>query len=278
MPESSRRFERSVSRTSIFSLIAILCCLIVGCGGGSTHPSLNPAMNGNFSISATSSGTSGLNTFGGAIQTDSTGHVTGTMHVQGSFLFCFGVPFDLPLTGTLDATGHLNATIAGSSNQTIALNATVSPDGALLSNGSYSGSGTGCAGGDQGTITGFQVQAFTGTYSATFSPSASTSIGLVLPLTQSAAPDSHGMFPVNASTVTVTGGAACGFASATLVTAGSFASGDDLNLILLGSDGLSIMFVAGATTDGTTKLVPGDALIDTGPCGGQAALLTLSRP
>jgi hypothetical protein len=277
MPETSKYFERFVLRRVISGLITILCCLIIGCGG-STPPRPIPALNGNFSISATSAGTSGLNTFAGAIQTDSTGRVTGTLHVQGSLLFCFGVPLDLPLTGTIDATGHLNATIAGSNNQAITLNATVSPDGALLSNGDYSGSGAGCAGGDHGTVFGFQVQAFTGTYSGTFSPSASTNITLTLDLRQSTTPDSHGMFPLSASTITVTGGAACGFSSATLVPAGSVASGKDIELALLGSDQLSIMLLFGETTDGTTNVVHGQALIDTGPCGGQSGLINLSRP
>ena len=258
-------------------LITVLCCLIIACGG-STPPRPIPALNGNFSISATSAGTSGLNTFLGGIQTDSTGHVTGTLHVQGSLLFCFGVPLDLPLTGTIDTTGHLNATIAGSNNQTITLNATVSPDGALLSNGDYSGSGAGCAGGDHGTLTGFQVQPFTGTYSGTFSPSASTTVTLTLALTQSPTPDSHGMFHITASTITVTGGAACGFSSATLAPAGSVASGKDIELALLGSDQLSIMLLFGEATDGTANLVRGQALIDTGPCGGQGGLIDLSRP
>jgi hypothetical protein len=235
-------------------------------------------MNGNFSISATSSGTLGVNTFIGGLQTDSSGHVRGIVHVQGSLLVCFGFFLDMPLTGTIDLAGHLNATITGSGNQTIALNATVSPDGALLSNGTYSGGGTGCVAGDQGTLTGFQVPAFTGTYSGNFSQSPSTNITLTLPLVQSATADMHGEFPVDASTVTVTGGAACGFSSATLVPGRSTASGDDLQLVLLGSDNFSLMIFVGTATDGNTSVVHGLILIDNGPCSGQNGLMNLSRP
>lgn len=256
----------------------MLCCLLAGCGGSSTPVPPVPihAMNGNFSISATSDGTAGVNTFAGAVQTDSAGNVTGIVHVQGSFLFCFGLALELRLKGTVDSTGRLSATITGSGNEALTLNATVSPNGASLSDGSYSGSGTSCVGGDHGTITGFQVQPFTGTYSGSFNPSSSTNITLELALTQSAVPDSHGTFPVNASTITLSGGAACGFASATLV-AGD-ASGDDMELLLLGSDQVSIMIFVGTARDGNTSQVPGLILIDTGPCSGQNGLVTLSRP
>jgi hypothetical protein len=278
MHARSRYFQRFIYIASLSGLIAILCCLSNGCGGSSPAAFPGPAMNGNFSISATSSGTLGVNTFIGGIQTDSTGHVRGIVHVQGSLLVCFGFFIDMPLIGTIDLAGHLNATITGSGNQTITLNATVSPDGALLSNGSYSGNGTGCVAGDQGSLTGFQVQAFTGTYTGTFNPSPSTNITLALPLVQSPAADSHGEFPVSASTVTVTGGAACGFSSATLVPGSSVASGDDLEVILLGSDNLSVMIFIGTATDGNTSVVHGLVLIDTGPCSGQNGLVNLSRP
>ena len=279
MHATSRYFQRFLSLASSFGLAAILCCLSNGCGGSSPTPSFPiAALNGNFSISATSSATLVVNTFNGGIQTDSAGHVTGVLHVQGLLFDCFGLELDLPLSGTIDSAGHLNATITGSGNQTITLNATVSPDGTSISNGSYSGTGTaGCAGDDQGTVAGFQVQAFTGAYSGSFSPSPSTTITLALPLLQSAAADSHGTFPVSASTVTVTGGAACGFSSATLVP-GSAAIGDDLGLILLGSDNVSQMIFAGTATNGNTSVVQGVAIIDTGACSGQIVSLTLSRP
>ena len=276
MPESFRSFERSISTAFLCGFISMLCWLLIGCGGSTAVPPVPiHAMNGNFSISATSAGASGVNTFAGAVQTDSAGHVTGIVHVQGSFLFCFGLLLELPLTGTIDSTGHLDATITGA-GQAITLNATVSPNGALLSDGAYSGSGTSCVGGDHGAITGFQVQPFTGAYSGTFNPSPSTNITLQLALTQSAVPNSHGTFPVNASTVTVTGGAACGFASATLV-AGD-ASGDDMELLLLGSDEVSLMIFIGSATNGDTSVVRGLILMDTGPCSGQNGLVNLSRP
>jgi hypothetical protein len=277
MSESSKCFKRFIS-VLIPTLSVTL--FVMGCGGSSTPPPPIPipAMNGNFSISTASTGTPGLrNTFNGAVQTDSAGHVSGIVHIQGSFLVCFGLALDLPLTGTIDSTGHLNATITGSGDQTITLNVAVSPNGALLSDGSYSGSGTGCAGGDHGTVNGFQVQAFTGTYSTTFSPSPSINMGLALALTQSATPDSHGAFPLSASTITVTGGAACGFSSATFVPGGGVVNGIDLEVLLLGSDELSIMEFIGVTLDGSANQARGQVLFLTGPCGGQNALANLNR-
>lgn len=279
MPESSKYFERFIPIAFLSRFILTACGLVAGCGGGSTPvpPIPAAAMNGNFSIAATSVGTLGINTFGGGVQTDSAGHVAGLVHVEGSLLLCFGAQLDLPLTGAIDANNHLNATITSSNNQSIALSATVSPNGALLINGSYSGSGTGCVSGDHGTITGFQVQPFTGTYSGSFSPSPSTNIGLSLVLTQSTTPDSHGTFPFSASTITVTGGSACGFASATLVPDVSDASGNNLNLLLMGSDGVSTMLYVGITLDGNTNLVRGQMFINTGPCSGQGGFINLSR-
>jgi hypothetical protein len=278
MPESAKCFERFVPTAFLSGFILMTCGLLAGCGGHSTPVPPLPiaAMNGNFSITATSAGTLGMNTFGGGVQTDSAGHVAGIVHVEGSLLLCFGAQLDLPIAGTIDANGHLNA-ITSSNNQSIALTATVSPNGALLTDGSYSGSGTGCVSGDHGAITGFQVQAFTGTYSGSFSPSPSTNIGLSLVLTQSATPDSHGRFPLIASTIAVTGGSACGFASATLVPDVSAASGANLGLLLMGSDGVSLMLYVGITLDGSTNLVRGQMLINTGPCSGQGGTINLSR-
>src|SRR5215471_4758300 len=165
MHATSRYFQHLLPLASSFGLIAVLCCVSIGCGGGSPTVPIS-AMNGNFSISATSSATQEVNTFNGGIETDSAGHVAGVLHVQGLFFDCFGLELDLPLSGTIDSAGHLHATITGSANQTITFNATVSPDGSSISNGSYSGNGTaGCVGADQGSIAGFKIQAFTGTYS-----------------------------------------------------------------------------------------------------------------
>lgn len=275
----SSSFQRFVPTGFTFIFLAIACLLLAGCGGhsASIQPAPAHAMNGNFSISATSAETMGVNTFGGAVQTDATGHVLGIVHVQGSLFFCFGIQLDLPLTGTIDSTGQLSATISGSANQSITLNAAVSPDGATLSNGSYSGNGTGCVAGDHGTISGFQVQSFSGSYSGSFSPSPSTNVSLALSLLQSNTADSHGTFPVTASSLIVTGGAACGFSSASLVPAASGVRGNGLGLLLIGSDNLSQLILSGTATNSSNSIVQGVALIVNGPCSGQSAFITLNR-
>src|SRR5215467_9045209 len=124
MPESSGSFERFVSAAFLLGFISMLCGFLNGCGGGTPIPSVPVhSMNGNFSISATSSGASGVNTFASAVETDPAGRVSCIVHVQGSFLFCFGLLLDLPLRGTIDSTGLLSATITGSGDQVITLNA-----------------------------------------------------------------------------------------------------------------------------------------------------------
>ncbi|HET9284562.1 MAG TPA: hypothetical protein VFR24_21620 [Candidatus Angelobacter sp.] len=75
----------------------------------------------------------------------------------------------------------------------------------------------------------------------------------------------------------VTGGPACDFASATLVPDISDASGNVLNLLLMGSDGVSSMLFVGITFDRNTNLVRGQVFIDTGPCSGQGGSVNLSR-
>ena len=175
----SKYFERFIPTVFLSGLTLTTCALLAGCGGSTAPPPiLTVSMNGNYSIAATSAGTLGTNTFNGGMQTDSAGHVAGIVHVEGSLLLCFGVQLDLPISGSIDANGHLNATIASSNGQAIMLSATVSNNGALLSAGSYSASGAGCVDGDHGNVTGFQVQAFSGTYSGIFSPSSSPNIAL----------------------------------------------------------------------------------------------------
>jgi len=280
MSGCGNRIRYSMMPLAFVIVLMGLCMLGLGCGGNSTvnPPIPRPALNGNFNISATSLGASGSNLFGGAVQTDSAGHVTGTLHDAGSFLLCFGLQLDLLFTGTIDSNGQLSATITSSNNQVVSLTGHVSPNGSSLSGGTYTVSGTGCAAGDQGTISGFQVQPFSGTYSGSFIPSPGTTISLVLPLSQSATADAHGRFLFAPAAATIAGGSACGLASATLDTTTSNASGNTLALTLIGSDGVTIMTYVGITLDGTTTLVRGQFIINSGPCSGQGGLANLSRP
>jgi hypothetical protein len=270
--------QRFISSGFIFDFLITTVPLWVGCGGhsGSTQPAPLRALNGNFSMAASSASTLGVDNFDGALQTDSTGHVTGLVHIFGSLFACFGTQMDLPLSGAVDSTGQFNATITGSASQIITLSASVSPDGTLLSNGSYSGSGTACVT-DHGPLAGFQVQPFTGTYTTSFNPSPSTNMSISLSLVQATTPDIHGMFPITASSITITGGAACGFSSATLFPIINSADGNTLILFLQGSDNLAVMNFAGTVPSGNTSVVPGILNIADGPCTGQFALINLTR-
>lgn len=270
-------------RTIAASLAAlVLLCGGAGCGGSGSNATIppplpRPSVNGNFNITTTSQGANGINHFGGALQTDSAGHVTGTVHVAGPLLLCFGVQLHLPLAGSIDSNGRLTATITTSNGQTLALSAQVSPNGALLSGGAYTGSGTGCANGDQGTVSGFQVQAFTGTYSGSFTPSPGTTINLVIPLTQSTTPDANGQFPVSTGTITVSGGSSCGLTSLTVDTTLSSVFGNELALVFSDTSGATMTY-AGTTPDGTTNTVHGAFFIDSGPCSSQLGASNLTRP
>ena len=137
----------------------------------------------NFSISATSAGTSGLNMFSAPFKPIPRATLPARCTCRDRSFSVFGVPFDLPLTGTIDAMGHLNATIAGSNNQTITLNATVSPDGALLSNGDYSVAGQAAPAATTVPSPVFRSKHLPAHTPGLFSPSASTSVTLTLALT-----------------------------------------------------------------------------------------------
>jgi hypothetical protein len=51
-----------------------------------------------------------------------------------------------------------------------------------------------------------------------------------------------------------------------------------MEVALLGSDNLSVMLFFGAVTDANSGVVQGQILIDSGPCSGQSAPGSLSRP
>ncbi len=272
--------ERYYSRIVLIVLMGLMSGL-VGCGGqvGSTPPTTqaSPAINGNFGISAISQTTFGTNSFGGGLQTDASGHVTGVLHVTGALLPCFINAIDLAFAGSIDSNGRLSGTIT-SSTMAVTVNGQLSPDGSVLSSGTYSGNGTGCAAGDHGTITGFAVQPFTGTYSGTYTFSAGTTISLTIPLVQQTTPDSRGLFEFTSSTVTASGGSACGMDTATFDVTRSVAFGGEIGINLIGSDGVTRATLVGTTTTNSTIVLPGGLAFGTGPCSGQIGLGTLTRP
>lgn len=265
-------------------LLAVFCA---GCGGANNPPTMNNTVtnapqalvNGNFSMTAVSQVVTNTSFLGGNVQTDSAGHFSGVLHIAGSN--CFAVTTDIPFTGTISGL-TLTATSSTVNGQVITVNVMISADGKSITSGSYSISG-GCAAGDHGSVTGFQMQAFTGGYSGAFTIGKGT-FSLFVPLTQQSTADLNGEFHFdNTLSETVDATTGCGFGSfgASLVTVNSFAAGNALVLTLNVFDGsattvATVTFV-GTATDSSAKTVNGVLSVTSGSCSGVSVTGTFSH-
>ena len=135
--------------------------------------------------------------------------VTGTLNARAvAFAPCVANNADLPVTGTVDASGNLNLTfpVAGGV-ATIVSTALVLPPSPVNTNGTYQVIGGPCA---QASIpiTAFQVPNVSGTYAGTmtqlFPTSGSGSLAVKAVLVESSTPNADGEFPLS-GTVTYTG-------------------------------------------------------------------------
>jgi hypothetical protein len=149
-----------------------------GAGGGVSRQPVNqqppagpPAdvvLNGNYAIethSTPSPLTAGAD-LGGFIITSGT-TLNGNAHLRGGP--CGDVSADLlSVAGTVSGNSVTLNTIVPSSGEEITLTITSSPNGKSLT-GTYTTTGT-CAAGDFGTVTGYKVPSFTGTFSGEIDP------------------------------------------------------------------------------------------------------------
>jgi hypothetical protein len=209
---------------------------------------------------------------GGPLQSNSAGNVTATMHIDDPSS-CFALTTIPTFTGTINSQGQLTVTSNNVQSKVISVTATVSPDGKAITNGAYNITGTACAAGDHGTVTGFLVQPFTGTFSGSFSSSggiANVSANVV----QSNAADANGLYQLTGSVAF--SGTPC-FTSATISSSG--VAGVLMLLNLSANDGSAISFV-GVASDGSAKNITGTFSISggTGGCSGQSGTGTLTRP
>jgi hypothetical protein len=247
-------------------VVLALCLAIASCGGGygsgnSGYPS---ALYGNIGMTGTSQAvTAKLVFIGGAAQTDSSGHFMATFSVVETASPCFGGTSGVALafTGTINSQGQLNAATGAANPPNITLTGSVSADGKTISSGTYSitavpGSAN-CAAGDHGSLSGVQVQPFTGTYTGSFTLAGGPTVNVSAPLVQSTTSDPLGLFHFNAATIMFTyPGMSCSFTSATLNTLTSGVTGTAMVLMATGNDGSQINF-AGKASDGSAKTVLG---------------------
>src|SRR6476620_9825589 len=164
---------------AVLALAAILSA--VSCGGAGGGVSRRPAnqpppagppadvvLNGNYAIETRSTPsplTAGAD-LGGFITTSGT-TLNGNAHLRGGARG--DVSADLrSVAGTVSGNSVTLETIVPSSGEEITLTITSSPNGQSLT-GTYTTTGT-CAAGDFGTVMGFKVPSFTGTFAGTLEP------------------------------------------------------------------------------------------------------------
>lgn len=259
-----------------FSSLALLV-LIVGCGSSSMMSPNTPPPNtpnsvvlaGNFGLSVASQ-TNPATTYqiGGPLQSNSSGAVTGTVRIEtGSS--CFDPTLNVAVNGTITSAGQLTLT-AIFQTQTITLNAMVSADGKTISGGTYTIAG-GCAAGDHGTFSGFQVPMINGTYVGTFSAGGST-VSMSLQLSQSAANN----FALSGK-ATFSNGSSCGLTTANILAGETgFITGADIKTTLLDPSLTVVGGFGGLVTDSTAHTINGTVTLTSGACLGTFAQVSLT--
>ena len=265
-------------KLALFTVLSFTL-LITGCSPGKLFQpgtgsggSITP-FNGNFSLTATSQVTSTVFIVGGSLKSDATGAVTGTMHVAGST--CFNPQTDVvPFTGTITSAGAFTATSSAVSTQVISFTATISADGSTINAGTFTITG-GCATGEHGTLTGFEVASLTASYTGSFVSGSNTITVISSPLTQATTANAQGQFPLTGTLAFST--STCGLTSATIQN--GTVDGVLVNLALTGSDALSTIAFTGQATDNTAKVINGTFSISgTGVCAGATGNASLTHP
>ncbi len=270
-------------KLALFAVVSFALIFADGCnlspgrlngGGGSSGggTSITP-FSGNFSFTGTSQVSSTVFVVGGFLNADSTGAVTATMHVAGSS--CFNVQTDVvPFTGTIGSGGAFSATSAAVNTQVIKFTATISADGKTISAGTFTITG-GCATGEHGTLTGFQVASMTASFTGSFTSGSTTLTVGPSSLAQSATANAQGQFSLTGNLTFSS--STCGLTSASIQS--SSVAGVIVALTLNGSDGLSTISFAGQATDATAKTISGTFSIGgTGVCSGMSGTASLTHP
>lgn len=255
-------------RSSFLAFLAIT----LGCGGSSTPIQTKPPiLSGNFGMTATSQAGPISFQLGGPLQS-SGGSVSGTINIDSSTSTCFDFFTALTFTGTLSPTGQLSLTSSSYVGQVFNLTGTVSADGMTISSGTYSITG-GCAGGDHGTLAGFQVPLVNGTYTGTFSAGGST-INISAALSQGTI---NGF--LLGGTFTFTNASSCSLTSYKVVGGETgFIAGADVRANILDSTLTSIAGFRGLVSDSSAKTIKGTIGIASGPCTGTSVPVTLTMP
>jgi len=251
---------------SIYIAIATCCLLLSGCGGGgsSVAPTPTPTpvpqlalTSGNWDFAAVSSSGPSFLIGGNVVQTGTS--VTGGLRVVNSG--CFTSSTAVPISGTISGQ---TATVTSSAVASQTISATLTGSATSLT-GTYTVTGTGCAGGDKGNIAGVLVPSISGTWKGTFISNAVAhpGIGVTATVTEGAA-DSTGVFALTGNAAYT--GSAC-FATATAATS-SVMAGRTTNVVLTNDDGSTTTFIGSLNNPGAPTQINGTYAVSGGVCNG----------
>jgi len=231
-------------------LVSLLMC---GCGGGSSSSSgsYSSITSGNWSLTGTSTVTSGLVLSIGGSLTQSDNVVSGVLYVSSYDSSCSSLSGSaIPFTGKFDGD-KLTLVSDEFSSQSVTVNATGS--GSSLT-GTYSVAG-GCADGDSGTIVASYLPPINGTWSGTLTNPDGTPIPInpnnlsegaefaTVTLTQSATA-TNGRFPLS-GTFNFNFSSSC-FSSGTVPgTTAAYVMGSTVVISATGTDGTEFVYGGG---------------------------------
>jgi len=256
------------------SLGLILALIFCGCGAGRTGEATSSVpqplffdTTGNWQFTTTSTTGSKALSIAGSIGQSVT-EISGAVHVSGSN--CFDQLATIDLTGML--TGNRISLISKS------VNGQVIEFVGNISDTAFSGTFTidgGCAGGDQGNVSGAKIPSITSQLNGTLTTSGNEAITVTALVTQlrASADGSYGI------TGTATFGPSCfksGTISSATFPAGSFILGTSVTLAIETDNG-TILFHG--TANQVTGEIDGDYVVSNGTCSqtGTAAFIAAGQ-
>lgn len=263
------------------SALALLAASVLCLSGCSSPNAAGPAptpntLAGNWSFTTTA--TTGPSLKIGAYLENSSGTVTGTMHVTnntGCYPISTGDPVDVPFTGTFNpTTDALSLTSSAIASQVITINGTLNSSTSALASGTYSITG-GCATGDAGTITGNQDSSLTNNYTGSLT---SPAVTFTAPLFEQG-PDTHGNFSLGVISPATINYSTNGCFTSGLPNGITYITGTYVYITIINNDGSTLTF-SGNATDNTGKTITGPYQITggTGGCAGDSGTLTMTHP
>ena len=252
--------------------VALLCLSLFACGGGSSTSASGPQTaitSGNWDFAANSSSGTSFQIGGDFDQSGSA--ISGSLRIFNSA--CIDSGTIIPISGTVSGQ-TITVTSANIASQVIT--ASVTGSASALS-GTYSITGTGCASGDKGTLSGVFVPSVTGTWKGTFISNAAGNpqIGVTVTLTEGAAGSGGfpGLFGFT-GTVAYTG-SSC-FTTGNL-TSGSLIVGRHVQVVSTNNGGSQTMFVGTLTNPSTATQASGMYNVFGGACGGDSGTGSLTK-